>query len=143
MCADKFTFQVIQVREQVFDTRTTSEKEDRQSSCYFSFLLLGNGSLESRLSLSVAFALRHEYSELAFRKCGSTYSSRGNAINLNFVDKIGRDFNPGGEKTCVVKYVNSLHTVITILITEGRGVDKKIKRVYNAITKIINLLPAI
>lgn len=28
--------------------------------------------------------------------------------------------------------------VITILITEG--VDKKIKRVYNAISKIINLL---
>lgn len=53
VCADKFTFQVIQVREQVFDTRTTSEKEDRQSSTYFSFPLLGDCSLESLESFSV------------------------------------------------------------------------------------------
>lgn len=36
VCADKFTFQVIQVREQVFNIRTTSEEEDCERSYYFS-----------------------------------------------------------------------------------------------------------
>lgn len=39
VCADKFTFQVIQVREQVFDIRTTSEEEeDYARFYYFSFV---------------------------------------------------------------------------------------------------------
>lgn len=69
VCADKFTFQVIQVREQVFNIRTTSEeKEDHARFYYFSFVDPRRFPLDS-----AAFALLSLSFVSRFR-CNSVFS---------------------------------------------------------------------
>ena len=76
VCADKFTFQVIQVREQVFNIRTTSEEEeDHARFYYFSFVDPRRFPLDSaafafvslsfvRVSIQQHVSIpRHEHSE--------------------------------------------------------------------------------
>lgn len=77
----------------------------------------------------MAFALRSPLRSRYDTNISVSTISVETCVNLNFVEKM-----KVGE--ILIRKIRKL--VITILITEG--VDKKIKRVYNAISKIINLL---